>query len=305
MGLTPFSFIAASFVPLCADGTLRLDMIPPITEHLIRSGVSGIYVNGTTGEGVSLSTDERMRVLEAYINASQGRLRVMVQVGHESLTEAKSMAAHAQALRVDAVAATPPAYFGINSAFTLVETMREIAASASDRPFYYYHIPCMTRVNVDMLEFLRFAKDHLPNLRGLKYSDPDQSTLLACLRHEAHRYEILYGCDESLLGALAIGIRGAVGSTYNFATPLYRRLVEAFEVGNLELARECQATSVQLVRAIIGTCGRAGLKATMSLLGLDLGPMRLPVNNTSSGQIEELRQRLDALGFFSWHGGKQ
>src|SRR5262249_60640623 len=114
---------------------------------------------------------------------------------------------------------------------------------------------------------------------------------------ERGRVDILWGVDEMLLPALVCGAQGAVGSTYNFAAPLYHRLLAAFQRGDLDTARREQLRSVQLVRTLAKRGYLASAKAMMTLLGVDVGPPRLPNPSLTGGQIEELRQELEALGF--------
>ena len=293
--------VAATFTPLDADGLLDLERIPALTKHLVESGVTGIYINGTTGEGISLSVEERCRVAEAYVEQAAGRLATLVQIGSECLGDAVALTQHAVSLGVDAISATPPCYFKPPTVEHLLDYLEPLAAAAPGVAFYYYHIPPMTGVAFDACEFLERAGKRLPTLAGIKYTDTDLSTLLACVQLQENRFDILYGVDEALLGALATGCRGAVGSTYNFAAPIYLRMWEALDRGDLEGARLWQGRSVQMIRALVQVCGgRPGLKPMMQMIGLDCGPHRLPQRDPQRGQLEELRQRLDAMGFYQW-----
>ena len=125
-GLNP-----AAFTPLKADGSLNLDAVPALVEHLLRDGVSGLYVCGSTGEGVSLTREERMAVAEAYTAAAARRIPVVVQVGHNSLREARLLAEHAQKIGADAVSATPPMYFKPANTEAVVACLTEVAAGAN------------------------------------------------------------------------------------------------------------------------------------------------------------------------------
>ena len=290
--------IAATFTPMHTDGTLNLGQIEPMVEHLLGSGVAGLYVCGTTGEGPSLSTDEREAVAEAHVAAARGRIPVVVQVGHTSLPEACRLAAHAQAVGADAVSAIAPWYFKPASVDVLVDCLNPIAAAAPDLPFYYYHLPALTGMDFDMLHLLRVAPEHLPTLAGIKYSAPKLDEFQACTEFAGGRFDILFGCDEMLLSGLSAGARGAVGSTYNYLAPLYRRVIDAFDRGDLNEARRHQGLAVTLVQAIVRRRGHAGLKAAMQLAGVDCGPTRLPLVALEAGEIEDLRGELDALGFF-------
>jgi N-acetylneuraminate lyase len=292
--------IAAAFTPLMENGSLHLGRIPSIVDHLERDGVAGIYVLGSTGEGISLSTKERREVAEAYIQAAQGRLTTVVQVGHNSLAEAKQLAAHAQQIGADAISAMPPYYFKPESTAQAIACLGEIASGAPELPLYYYHIPAKTGVELDIEELFRTGPPKLPTLAGIKYSDPNLHVLQRGDAFQNGAFDWLLGVDEMLLSGLAMGIDGAVGSTYNFAAPLYVRIIEAFDQGDLDQARRYQALAVKMIDIIIRHCGRPGLKAMMNVIGEDCGPYRLPHGTAQTEDVVRMEKELDDLGFFEW-----
>ncbi|MDP6546384.1 MAG: dihydrodipicolinate synthase family protein [Phycisphaerae bacterium] len=292
--------IAATHTPFDAAGELNLSVVPQIVEHLAASGISALYAVGSTGEGISLRASERRAVAEAYVSAAAGRLPVIVQVGSNSLAESCDLAAHARDCGADAVSAVAPSYFKIDSVSSLVEAMSDIASSAGELPFYYYHIPRFTGSEVDMLEFLDRGARVIPNLAGLKYADLKIFEYQACLNLDGGRFEMLWGCDEMLLSALAVGAPGAVGSTYNIAAPLYRRIIDSFNAGDLDGARKWQLCSVEMVRVLIAHNLHPSIKAVMGMLGIDVGGCRLPLGGLDDAGKAELRKDLDAIGFFEW-----
>ena len=296
----PKGLIAATFTPMDSGGMPDLAAIPRTIDHLLRSGVAGIYALGSTGEGPSLTFDERREAATAFVEAARGRLPVIVQVGHESLAQARALAEHAQVVGAQAVSAVCPVYFKPDSVVTLVDAMASIAAGAPSLPFYYYHIPSVTGVALSMIEFLRLGGERIPTLRGIKYTSPDLAEFQSCLEFERGRFDLFYGRDEMLLGALAVGATAAVGSTYNFAAPVYNRLRAAFARGDMAGARREQSRSLALVDIIIRHGPRASQKAIMALIGLDCGPSRLPIRPLSPVQREALRADLEAIGYFDW-----
>ena len=290
--------VAATFTPMNGDGSLNLDRIAPMVDYLVDKGLSAVYVCGSTGEGPSMTNEERKETAAAFVSAASGRLKVVVQVGHSCLGDARSLAAHAEQIGADAVAAVAPYYFKPDSVDTLVDCLAEITAGAPQLPFYYYHIPALTGIETDLEAMLRLAADRVPTLVGIKYTATTMHEIQMLRALDGGRFDILHGRDEMLLSALAIGVRGAIGSTYNFAAPLYQRLMAAFDGGDLEEAQRCQARSVAMIREILGTGGQAGLKAAMNLLGFDCGPVRLPLRTLDAEQISRLEQKLRSAGPF-------
>jgi len=290
--------IAAAFTPFHADGSLNLGMVPSLVDKLYADGLKGIFVCGSNGEGPNMTTAERMLVVEAFVKAANKRLLIIVHVGHSSISEARKLAAHAAEAGADAFSSVAAFYFKPGSVQNLSDCMAEIASAASSLPFYYYHIPQLTGVAMDMVEFLKIAGASIPNFAGIKYTAPSLHEYQACLNYENGRYDILFGLDEMLLPALSIGAKGAIGSTYTFAAPLYLQVMNAFKKDDLLLARERQFFMVSVINELLKFPPIPGQKAIMQMLGWDLGPCRLPLATLSAGQYDKFRERLNAVNFF-------
>lgn len=289
--------IAATYTPFDDDERMNLSMVAPMVERLLADGVSGLFVCGSTGEGVSLTGQERREAAQAYVAAAAGRVPVIVQVGHNSLTEARQLAEHAASIGADAVSAVAPSYFHIGSVGTLVGCMAKIAAGAPGLPFYYYHIPAMTGVAVDMAAFLQRGGQRIANLAGLKFTDSRLDQFQACVALDGGRFDVTWGYDEMLLSALAAGARGAVGSTYNIAAPIYRRVIDAFDAGDMAAARAAQLQAVRLVQVLLRYPLHPAIKHVLSQRGLDCGPCRLPLPRLTGEQGAQLERDLAAIGF--------
>lgn len=296
--------VAAVHTPLQADGRLRLEQVDRVVEHHVRERLGGIMVCGSTGEGPLLTTRERRDVAEAYVKAARGKLKVVVHVGHSSVAEARELAAHAQELGADAVVALAPWYVKPAAVEVLAACCADIAAGAPELPFYYYHIPSMTGVALPMVDFLRRAGDLIPTFSGLKYTAPTIHEFQSCAAFDGGRFDVLYGTDEMLLSGLAAGARGAIGSTYNFAAPLYRRLWSAFERGDLAEARACQLRAARFIDLLYRHGNQPAIKAVMGFIGLDCGPVRLPLVALTPPRLEELKRDLEKIGFFEWALGR-
>lgn len=290
--------IAATFSTFHEDGSLDLDTIQTVIDKLVADGLKGVFICGTNGEGPNLTVEERMAVAEAYIALAKGRLLVFVHVGHTSIAECRKLAAHAEKIGADAISAVAAFYFKPANVSNLIDSMAQIAAAAPATPFYYYHIPALTGVGMDMVEFLRLGEEKIPNLAGIKYTAATIHEYQACLNFKGGKFDVLFGYDELLLPALAVGAKGAVGSTYNFAAPLYLRVMELFEAGHLHEAQQSQLLLVTMIREMVKFSPIPAQKAIMEMIGIDLGPSRLPLVSLSEQDKELLQARLEAIGFF-------
>ena len=267
--------VAATHSPFHADGSLNLAVVEAQAAHLSANGVKFAFICGSTGESHSLTVDERRALAVRWMEVTRGSaLKVIVHVGTNCLTDARALAAQAQQLGAAAVSALAPSYFKPRSVASLVDCCAEIAAGCPELPFFYYDIPALTGFTLPMPDFLTQARDRIPNLAGIKFTNADLMMFQQTLRFDGGKFSVPWGCDEYPLAALALGATGAVGSSYNFAAPVYHRVIAAFERGDLQAARDAQFQSVQLI-ALLASRGYMGAaKATMQMLGVDVGPAR-------------------------------
>jgi N-acetylneuraminate lyase len=293
--------VAATHTPFAKDGSLRLAIVEKQAAHLLAHGVTTAFIGGTTGESQSLSVEERRQLAQRWLEVARGTpLKVVAHVGSNCLAEARALAAQAEQLGAQAISALAPSYFKPRTLDTLIACCADIAAAAPATPFYFYDIPVLTGVSLSMPDFLAQAPKHIPTLAGVKFTNPDLMAYQLCLKADGGRFDVPYGTDEWLLAALALGARGGVGSSFNFAAPVYQRLLADFARGDLAAARQEQFRSVQIVQLLAGLGYMGAAKAVMEMLGVEVGPARLPNTNPTPEQARELRARLEAMGFFEW-----
>jgi N-acetylneuraminate lyase len=178
-----------------------------------------------------------------------------------------------------------------------VDFCAPIAAAAPSLPFFYYHMPAMTGVDLPMFDFLRVASRRIPNLAGIKFTHENLMDYSRCLEFEEGRFNILFGRDEILLAAIALGATGAVGSTYNFMAPVYHRMIEAFNAGALDIARHQQSRAVRIIALMSQRGGLPAGKAMMKMIGLDCGPARAPLANLPRETLKVFTSELEQAGF--------
>ncbi|AHF16458.1 dihydrodipicolinate synthase family protein [Niabella soli] len=290
--------IAATFSTLRTDGSVDLEMIPLLVEQLIADDVKGVFICGTNGEGPNLTMEERMQIAEAYIKAVNKRMLVLVHVGHTAIAESRRLAKHASDIGADAISSVAGFYFKPTSVNNLADCMAAIAEAAPDIPFYYYHIPAITGIAVDMIRFLELAEEKIPNFAGIKYTAATLHEYQRCLNYKNGKYDMLFGYDELLLPALSIGAKGAIGSTYTFAAPLYNAIIRAFEEGNMERAKTLQWQAVQMISCLPEYGPIPTQKAIVGFGGLELGPCRLPLTALAADKKQEVKQFLESMHFF-------
>jgi N-acetylneuraminate lyase len=296
LGLT-----AAVHTPFHPDGRLNLTVVETQATYLFQKGIRRVFTGGSTGESHSLTLQERLDLTQRWAEVTRGtELQFVAHVGSNCLSDARTLAAQAASLGAVAISALAPSYFKPRSVDVLIDCCADIASAAPETPFYFYDIPALTGVLLPMPEFLEKAATRIPTLSGLKFTNPDLMAYQLCQRASDDAWDLPFGVDEHLLGALAMGAKGAVGSGFNFAASVYLRLLNAFQSGNLANARIEQFRGVQIIQLLASHGYMGAAKAVMEMLGVPVGPARLPNTTPDPTQIRQLRTSLEAMGFFDW-----
>ena len=289
--------VAAPHTPFDGGGRLLLDRVAPLAAHLAATGVSAVFVAGSTGEWPSLTVDERLRLARRWIEVGvDAGLPVVVHVGHHCLDDARVLATDAQAAGADGIATLVPSFFRPPDVHAVVDWCAAVAATAPELPFYYYDIPALTGVVVDPTAFLDGARAAVPTLAGVKFTRDDPAALEAVIAAAGDDLDVLFGCDEKLLDAWRLGVRGAVGSSYNYAAPLYRRVIEAAEAGDLEAAEEEQRRAARMIDVLAAHGYTSAAKQLMARVGVDVGATRPPLRPLTEDALDSIVLRLAALG---------
>jgi len=294
--------IAAPFTPMKKDGSVNPDSIPEYYHFLKHNKVTGAFICGSTGEGVSMTSEEKKSVIKAWGDATKGDkdFQVMTLVGGTSIADGKDIARYAQQCGLYGVSFTAPFYFKPANVEMLAACCKEIADAVPDMPFYYYHIPVLNGVGFPMIDLLKNVDGKISNFAGIKYTHEDFMDFLSCLHFQNGKYDMLWGRDENMLSAWAVGSKGAVGSTFNYAAPLYYHLIDAFNQNDLKKAQSLQQQSIDMITLLGKYGGIATGKAYMKVVGIDCGEFRLPVKNMNAGQFEMFKKDVAQLNFSSF-----
>lgn len=294
--------INAPFTGFHSDGSLNLEIIPSYAATLINAGVSGVFVNGSSGEGHLLTDEERMLAAKTWVECTPDDFKVIIHVGSNSVRASQKLAQHAVTIGAWGIGAMGPTFPKINRVDELADYCAEIAAAAPLLPFYYYHIPAFTGLNLPMVDLLKAVDGRINNFAGIKYTFESLYEFTQCRRYNNGKYDLLHGQDETMLPSLAFGgAQGCIGGTFNYAAGLYVQIQAAYAAGEMDKARELQYQSLDLIDVICRYRGNiVGGKQIMKLIGLDLGPNRTPFQNLTDDERQAMKQELEAIDFFSY-----
>ena len=292
--------IDAPFTPFHENGDLNLEPIEKYAAMLQKNGLQGVFINGSSGEGYMLTTEERMQLAERWLKVAPQDFKVIVHVGSCCLRESQKLAAHAQEIGAWGIGSMAPPFPKISRIEELVKYCEAIANSAPDLPFYYYHIPAFNGAFLPMLELLKAVDGRISNFAGIKYTFESLYEYNQCRLYKNGKYDMLHGQDETILPSLAQGgAQGGIGGTTNYNGRELVGIIEAWKNGDIETAREKQNFSQEVINVICRYRGNiVGGKRIMKLLGFDLGPNRVPFQNMTNEEEQQMKKELEAINFF-------
>lgn len=286
--------IAASHTPFKKDGSLNLDMVQKQAELTIKQGVKGVYICGSTGEGISCSVAERKAVMAEWVKVAKGKLTIIAHIGALALPDAQDLSKYAQKVGCDATSIVPPNFFRPGSVDLLADFCQEIVKFSPDLPFYYYHT-MMSGVNLPMVKFLEVADKKIPNMAGIKFNCQDLYEYQNCMNALDGKYDITFGVDEFFAGAITLGAKSAIGSTYNYMAPVYLKMMKDIKAGKDKEVQAAMKKVCQVVDILVQYGGIATGKAMMQCHGLDLGAARLPIRALTKDEIKDVLKRMEKL----------
>lgn len=279
--MTVFRGILPALVtPFDPDGRFDARGFEQLLERVYAAKVHGVYVNGSTGEGLLQSAAQREQVAEAAISNSPAGKQVIIHVGAASTAAAIKLARHAARAGAHAVSSLPP--IG-NYSFGEVRAYYESLAAAADLPLLIYYFPKISTVISTISQLIELSQ--LPNVIGLKFTDYDLFTLSSVKESGA---VVFNGYDEVLVAGLLMGADGGIGTIYNIVPELFMRLYESAQQGRWDDARQVQAQINELIRIIVRYPVFPATKAILSWVGVDCGrclPPRRSLTTTEEAQL--------------------
>ena len=290
-----FDLIPAVFTPMSEDGNINPAGVESYAQYLYTNGMSTVFINGSTGESLSVTVEERKRMAEEWVSVNPQNMRIINHVGHNSLPAAKELAHHAQQLKVHAISVMTPTFLKPACDDDLIDFLTEIAREAPDTPFYFYYIPSMSQLYLNIPEFLGKAVQRIPTFVGLKYTHNDLLEFRTCIVEWGEKLNLLFGRDELLIHALTAGVTGGIGTTFNFLGPLYFKLVAAFHAGQLEKAWLIADKTTAFTKLLVDFGLLSIGKTFMKELGVNCGDIRLPLTPEPEEKFDQFVKEISKL----------
>lgn len=293
--LTKYQGIFPAFYA-CYDekGAVNPSAIRALTRRLVEKGVKGLYVGGSSGECIYQSVEERKLVLENVMAEAKGKLVVIAHVACNNTADSQELAAHAESLGVDAIAAIPPIYFKLPP-YAVAKYWNDISEAAPNTDFIIYNIPQLAGVALSVPLLKEMLKN--PRVIGVKNS----SMPVQDIQMWADEGAIVFnGPDEQLISGLAIGACGGIGGTYGAMPELYIKLYELVKKGDMNAALAIQNDCCRIIYKMCSAQGNlyAVIKEIIRRMeGIDCGSVRAPLAplaDGDSGIVEECVEMIRA-----------
>ncbi|MCI9455189.1 MAG: N-acetylneuraminate lyase [Dorea sp.] len=267
------------------EGNVSPEGVQALTQYFVEKGVKGLYVNGSSGECIYQSVEDRKMILENVMKAAKGKLTIIAHVACNNTKDSMELARHAQSQGVDAIAAIPPIYFRLPE-HAIAKYWNDISSAAPDTDFVIYNIPQLAGVALTMGLFEEMRKN--PKVIGVKNSSMPVQDIQMFKQAAGEDYIIFNGPDEQFISGLAIGAEGGIGGTYGAMPELFLKLEEYVKSNEMAKARELQYTVNEIIYKLCSAKGNmyGVIKEVLKLNeGLELGGVRAPLPSLADSDM--------------------
>ena len=283
---------SAMFTPFDKKGALNEKAIDQLVEYGIREGLKGFYLTGSTGEGMLLTNEERVRVYRRAVKAAKGRCKLIAQVGCVRTDDSVALAKAAADAGVDWISSVAPVYFGQN--FPSAMRHYKAISEATDLPFLVYAFNSALVPERDVRLF------DLKNVKGMKYTGSDFYAVQRMARHLDKEAIFFAGRDELLVSALALGdtFSGGIGLNYNIIPRHFAKICELCAKNDFRAAADWQTEANRLVDVVVDSFADnwSNFKVLMKGVGIDCGFCRAPYAPLTKTQERAALARFARLG---------
>ncbi len=259
------------------EGSISPEGVKALARYFVEKGVKGVYVNGSSGECIYQSVEDKKIVLENVMEAAKGKLTVIAHVACNNTKDSMELARHAESVGADAIAAIPPIYFRLPE-HAIAQYWNDISSAAPNTDFVIYNIPQLAGVALTMNLFAEMRKN--PNVIGVKNSSMPVQDIQMFKAAAGDDYVIFNGPDEQFISGRVIGAEGAIGGTYGAMPELFLKMDELVREGELGRAKELQYAVNEIIYKMCSARGNmyGVIKEILKLNeNLFLGGVRKPL----------------------------
>ncbi len=276
-----------------ANGEVSTEAVKKYVRFLIDSGVHGVYVGGSSGECIYQSIEERKTVLEAVMQEKQGSdIKIIAHVACNNTKDSCELAAHAESVKVDAIAAIPPIYFRLPP-HAVAKYWNDISAAAPNTDFFIYNIPQLAGVELTSALLSEMKKNK--NVKGVKNSS---MLTMDISNWRRQGFTVFNGPDEQLVSGLAAGSVGGIGGTFGAMPKLYLAIYENYCKGDMQKAMKLQDEALKIIEVLTSSTSSmyAVIKEVLRIMhNIDIGDVRSPLPKLDENGKEAAAQAVKLI----------
>lgn len=281
----------------CYDehGEVSPERVRALTQYHIDKGVQGVYVNGSSGECIYLSVEDRKVILENVMAVAKGKLTVIAHVACNNTKDSVELAKHAESLGVDAIAAIPPIYFRL-PAYSIAKYWNDMSEAAPNTDFVIYNIPQLSGTTLTPALYAEMRKN--PRVIGVKNSSMPTQDIQMFAADGGDDHIVFNGPDEQFISGRVIGAKAGIGGTYGVMPDLFLELNALIEEGDFATAKELQYAINNVIYKMVS--GHANLYAVIKEIlrineNLDLGSVRAPLEPLAEGDYAIAKEAAELI----------
>ena len=263
----------AIVTPMHADGSINFEKLGELIEFQIAGGTSAITICGTTGESATLEDDEHLEAIRYTAEKVAGRIKVIAGTGSNNTDHAIKMSRAAASYGVDALLMVTP-YYNKCTPKGLLRYYTSVADSV-DVPIIVYNVPSRTGVGMTVAEYRELSKH--PLINGVKEASGNTDIVLRTLDACGDELNIWSGNDSQIVPFMAMGAKGVISVLANICPKETAALAGLCLDGKYADAAKMQVTYMELIDSLFSEVNPIPVKTAMNLMGMEVGPLRLPL----------------------------
>lgn len=277
------------------NGEISQERVKSLVQYFIDKGVKGIYVNGSSGECIYQSVEDRKQIIEAVREVAKGKLTVINHVACNNTKDSIELAKHSESVGVDAIAAIPPIYFKLPE-YSIAEYWNAMSEAAPNTDFIIYNIPQLAGVALTGSLYATMRQN--PRVIGVKNSSMPVQDIQMFVAAGGEDYIVFNGPDEQYLGGRLMGAEAGIGGTYGVMPDLFLKLESLIQERDLDTAKKLQYAINEVIYKMIS--GKANMYAVAKEVlrlneKLDLGSVRQPLEALAEGDLEVAKQAAELI----------
>lgn len=283
----------AIITPFHEDGSINYDQLKKLVDYHCENGTDSIVICGTTGESATMTEEEHLECIKRTIDFTAGRIPVIAGTGSNCTATAVELSREAAKAGADGLLVVTP-YYNKATQKGLIEHYKAIAREA-DAPIIMYSVASRTGCNIEPATVAALVKE-VDNIVGVKEASGNISQVAKIMQMTQGDIDLYSGNDDQIVPILALGGKGVISVLSNVAPRATHEICVKFFAGDIEGSRELQLKAIPLINALFSEVNPIPVKKAVSLMGMEVGGLRMPLTEMEEANAQKLAQAMRAFG---------